>query len=255
MPADSTSNLECPTQECTQCNKTSPAIFAGAPWTCLNYKCKAFFTVEGMPIQDTRTLEYSSKFLDSRVPVPEGIIMPQSKAVPVTETGSYGTEDKLWTGMVCLNCGFCCRRREWIGWRCENCSFFHPATINHFPVREVAAETAKHTKKLLKGPIYNQDQVTILKSMEVVLQTTMEENGVTLNIYIVKNDDGHVVGTIVHSRPKEAIVEAENGPDALYQTLENEEEFHKLLRRNPSRCANCESPKDYSTQCIYYFNC
>lgn len=230
---------------CNQCNQGSPAIFADMPWTCLNYTCSAFFTVNEVQLPGDNNLKYSDRFLNSRILVPENLIMPQSKAVPTTDTGSYGTENKLWTGMVCLKCGCCCRRRQWIGWNCDNCDFFHPAAIHHYPVEQVASETIRHTKRIRRG-CYNKDQVTILKSSELISQTTFVDKGVVLNIYIVRNTAAQVVGTIVHSRPSKTMLEAANGANSLYHAVETQEEFYKLLKRNPSRCAGCKSPLDHS---------
>lgn len=241
--ATSTTSLTtqpCPTGNCPSCKKISPKVFDLNSFVCLHQGCQQFFMVNEQEVDPSgENLEYRQSLFSSKQVYngDKSKIPQQFQPVPEKDIQGFGTEKALRCGLTCPDCGACSRRITWGGWDCENesCEFSVQAFPQPYPLTEVFKESNEHTKKQSKkSKFFNTDKVTIYMDIKhVEKKQSAETGGTALTEYIIKNDAGDVIGSLVHSRPTYAMQASPNGADSLFKDIQNEDIG---LRRNAARC-------------------
>ncbi|KAF3768832.1 hypothetical protein M406DRAFT_327250 [Cryphonectria parasitica EP155] len=205
----------CSEQACATCLMKSPKIFKNMEWICLHHKCDRFFIHNGVKLMGNEGLEYSEEFINWAKPLPADLDVPTwYTPLPSADNAMYGTEKGQFNGMVCPKCSCCSRRKHWKGWVCENnkCSFelralFRPVTLDH-----ISCENETHSLKI------QQDGVTFNIDERFVDKTVITDNDFTVTAYLIKDKNGKLAGSLIHSRPSEAIrSELQNAHDLELQ--------------------------------------
>lgn len=231
---------------CISCRSTSPRIFENAPWVCLKDECHAFFKIGGNSLSqignDGKELRYSEAFIDHITTYKEienipTMFEPLPKAL-VEGGATFGTETALRSGMTCPHCRCASTRKFWDRLVCRNCGFEHNTPPLPYPLSLVEKETQAHTK----GQNVWDDGVTIKLIQDHVEQFVEEdEDGMSTRfVYMIKDANRELVGTLVLERPSELAKKAPGGADNLYTSIEAQGGNMKL-QRNPARCPNSQS--------------
>lgn len=225
----------CTAQVCSDCQKSSPQVFQNTPWLCLNYGCREFFCANGRKLNGNEAhLEYSQEFMNWTKPLPYGLVLPNwFPPLPndSSDLAAGSSEDSLYTGMVCPDCGCCSRRKLWDAWVCDHCGFKHGSKFRHVAIEEVDAETEAHNAKLGRSSkTFQEDGVTYKIDEDFVDKSVVETDDFTVTTYAVKDKNGQLIGSLVHSRPSQAVKEAENGADDLFTEMQETDDLH--LQRN-----------------------
>lgn len=241
------------TNQCAECGQDSHRVFENAPWVCLHEKCEHFFQHKGqmLPQQgnDGKSLRYSQAFMNKAEPS-RGVMgdlplyihqMFQAPTSSIDENGAvWGTEKELRGGFTCPNCGCCNSQVYWDRKECGNCGFSQDATPRPYPMHKVMEETTADVKKFQKRHRM-QDGVTIeLQPSNVDKFIEVAENGSDLFIYMMKNAEGKLIGTLVLERPTDNMKQTTCGADKLLDKIQAEGGDMKF-RRNPARCPGSKS--------------
>lgn len=249
-PTTSLSSPPCLENECQSCRNTSPSVFDVDSFVCLHQKCQKFFMVNNQELDpDDETLKYRQDlpfskqvYTGDRTKIPQ-----QFQPMPEKDTQGYGTEKALRCGLTCPDCGACSRRITWGGWDCENpsCGYSAHAFPQPYPFEEVMKESSEHTaKKLKNSKFFRDDLVTIhMDPTYVEKKQSPEVGGTTLTEYLIKNDNGDVIGSLVHSRPNDAMQKSQNGANNLFKEIQAEDIG---LRRNAARNSGSRSQNTYA---------
>lgn len=230
-------------QKCEHCKVESKQIFTEA-WTCLNTECEERFT---FPLMDTdwKDLTYSKDFLGERTAFPrDGATLAQIVPPLPSDDVLHTTSVEARVGIVCPGCHCCSRRKYWKGWECENpnCDFVLPATPAPHTIAQLEEDEAKHAEKIArlieknsKDPAqskHEHDDVTVAIDNKVYMQK-FELGNYTVYVYILPDEKGKPLGTVVVYRPKKATRKRRGGADDIYLEVENTD-LH--LQRNAARC-------------------
>lgn len=231
---------------CNGCGNTSSKIFANAPWVCLEDGCEHFFRVAGNTLSqvgdDNKELRYSESFLNQTIAYEKIENIPTLfEPLPVALIESdlkYGTEKALRGGMTCPKCRCGTARKYWDRLACRNCGFEYSVTPLPYPLSLVEKETEAHTRRCQ----VEDDGVTIkLSEAHVEKYVDNEQDGMSTRfIFMIKDDNGDLIGTFVVERPSDAAKKAPGGADELYTNIELEGGKMKF-QRNPSRCPDSMS--------------
>lgn len=230
---------------CIKCKSKGPKIFDNAPWVCLKEDCHKFFKLGDNDLaqigDDNKELRYSEDFIAhtttykdiTRIPT---MFEPLPEAL--VEGGViFGTEAVRAGGMTCPECRCASARKYWERLVCPNCGFQHNVPPLPYPLSLVEKETRRHTKtSRVKG-----DGVTI-KLQEAHVKQFVEEDKDGLStrfVYMITDDDGHLVGTFVVERPSDAAKKSLGGADELYTSIEAEGDSMKL-QRSAVRCPDSQ---------------
>lgn len=139
--------------------------------------------------------------------------------------------------MTCPWCGACSRRTIWDGWNCENCSYSSKAFPTPYPLDKVKEEAAQRISKM-KSKFFKEDHTTILiDRSEVEKKPSRVEGETVITEYIFRNNNNEVIGTLVHSRPSDALKASPNGADNLFMEIQANDIG---LTRYASRCRGSE---------------
>jgi hypothetical protein len=223
----------CPSFKCTECNETSKVIYDKG-WACLNHPCRQSykFLVASNGETERRCLrfneiQYSPEFLYERSFLPANAV--RQDIIPPLPTidanTSYGTEAEFKRGIVCPLCYCCSRRIFWNGWKCENtesCSFTHTLETQPYPLEEIETETKKVKSKKIYGVSYNEKLVT---------RHDRHIDGYEMEIYTFPGGQDQICGAAVVLRATKEICAKENGPDALYLSMQDPTVDLKLQRK------------------------
>lgn len=217
-----------PEQPCPGCDKASPQIYQNYPWICLNYQCPHFFCVDGQKLQGNEEgLGYSPAFINWVRPLPDDLTIPTwHTPLPDADNELTGTEKTQFTGIVCPKCGCCSRRKHWRGWVCENksCDFELQALFRPLALKDIEKENQAQIRKL------QSDGVTLISKEGFVDKIHYNEDGFSVTIYMIKDKNRKLIGSLVHSRPNEGVQNSENGANALFAELQNAQDLD--LQRN-----------------------
>lgn len=232
---------------CTDCHQISPKVFENAPWVCLQ-DCQESFKVSGQFLSqigdDGKELRYAKGFLN-KADCSNGEMKDLSEYVhqmfqPLStsqgENGKVflGTEKELRGGFTCPICRCCNSRVYWDRQECRNCGFRQDATPLPISIDEVNKETknaVKRLKKMSDGATIHMDKEHVTKFVEPT--DAMTE---LLIIYMIKNQEGELIGTVVLERPTDTAKLTLCGADKLLDLLQKEG-ADMGFRRNPTRCA------------------
>ncbi|KAF2999511.1 hypothetical protein E8E14_001335 [Neopestalotiopsis sp. 37M] len=223
----------CPSFKCTECNETSKVIY-NKGWACLNNPCdeayKFLVTSNGQTKRrylKFNEIQYSIEFLYERSFLPANAV--RQDIIPPLPTidanTSYGTEAEFKRGVVCPLCYCCSRRIFWNGWKCENtesCSFTHTLETQPYPLEEIETETKKVKSKKIYGVSYDEKLVT---------RHDRHIDGYEMEIYTFPGEQDQICGAAVVLRATKEICAKENGPDALYLSMQDPTVDLKLQRK------------------------
>lgn len=196
---------------CHHCHEPSLKTFT-IGWMCLNWRCRKFFDICGYDAEQFE-LTYDPQFLKMRrryenPPKPLYSLVPNTLDTLTAANIDSATARICWKGIVCPKCSRCICRRYWQGWKCEtpDCGFQHFPGVRPIPLRLVIPElemgAAGHSVplQLNKGEI--QPQIEYMKNYR---KDTFEIPG---------------VGTITHFASNVAVNTRENGPNHMFQQLQ-----------------------------------
>jgi hypothetical protein len=230
---------------CVSCRSTSPKIFENAPWVCLKDDCHAFFKIGNNSLRqignDGKELRYTEGFIDHITAYKEikdipTMFEPLPKAL-VQGGATFGTEVALRSGMTCPYCRCASTRKFWDRLVCRNCGFEHNAPPLPYPLSLVEKETQAHTE------IHHVKDGVTIKLVEDHVKKFVEEDedGMSTRfVYMIKDPNGDLIGTLVVERPSDLAKKAPGGADDLYTSIEAQGGSMKL-QRNPARCPNSQS--------------
>ncbi|KAK8040511.1 hypothetical protein PG991_000299 [Apiospora marii] len=228
VPAETDSvsigDVECDGRSCPSCGKRSKTVYT-AGWACLSIDCPEHFEF-GYPV-DPEQLVYNEGFLLERHDHQELLPLPPAvPALPVTNETSYGTEAEFKRGIVCPKCGLCSRRVYWWGWACENenenagCDFKHIVEFTNYPLLDVEDERKAMSRRRLKP------------NDPSIVHDTASGGGYPIEMYGFPNSEGLIGGAVAILRATPETRSLQNGPDRMYQQMQNED---LKLQRNPAR--------------------
>ncbi|KAG8167933.1 hypothetical protein KVR01_003622 [Diaporthe batatas] len=227
---------------CIRCKREGPKVFENATWVCLKEDCDAFFKVGSEELaqigDDNKELRYSEDFINHNTTYKDINNIP-TMFEPLPEAlaedgGIFGTEAFRRSGMTCPECRCASARKHWVGLKCPNCGFEYNMPPIPYPLSLVEEETKRHTKTCR----VKDDGVTI-KLGEAHVDKFVENDEDCLStrfIYMIMDDNGYLVGTLVVERPSDASKKAPGGADELYTSIEADGSSMDL-QRSPVRCA------------------
>ncbi|KAK1656092.1 hypothetical protein BDP81DRAFT_278022, partial [Colletotrichum phormii] len=207
---------------CIDCHQYCKTVFS-AGWTCLNRKCKKFFTFPAGV--DVACLDYSESFLQERTSfqLPEQPLQPD---LPSME-GCLGTESEMRKGIVCPQCHGCSRRIDWTHWAYENpvCSFVLMAKPAAFPLQDVLQEEARVKR------IPNQGSRLFDAG---IVQHHAQVNGCPVEQFLLPdpNDSSKIVGSVSIIRTNQEINAQPGGPDEMWKISNESVETFDLSRNS-----------------------
>lgn len=233
----------CPVRKCGSCNVAHKQVYAKG-WACLNNKCKNAFRIQtGSDEQaEWRTLalheaEYNPAFLNERSTIQAGSAIRRTNLLPPLPTMdnniSFGTEASFKKGIVCPQCRCASRRIFWHEWKCENdeCDFSYRLETRPYPLTEVEAETDKVKKSNNSAWKFSYDE-------SLVTYHATDIDGYKTEIFTLpKNKEkdevcetAEVCGTVVVLRASEEICAKHNGPNDMYEAMQDPDGDLKLYR-------------------------
>ncbi|KAI0130179.1 hypothetical protein BJ170DRAFT_720338 [Xylariales sp. AK1849] len=212
----------CTVQECAKCGVESKLIYRQG-WTCLNETCVKQF--QFAPTVAPETAQYNLTFLRERTD--HSTLKPLVPLVPTLPTFNpntdFGIESEFKGGICCPMCRCCSRRVYWDHWRCENenCDFAYKPESRKYPIEEVRKETKRH---MGNGRPY--------VDKKVVQNWETDLSGYSAEVYTFPNEDGKVIGAVTVCRATTEICAKTNGPDELFQSMQDKD---LKLKRNAAR--------------------
>ncbi|KAK1701265.1 hypothetical protein BDP55DRAFT_538712 [Colletotrichum godetiae] len=207
---------------CIDCHQHCKTVFS-AGWTCLNRKCKKFFTFPAGV--DVACLDYSESFLQERTSfqLPEQPLRPD---LPSME-GCLGTESEMRKGIVCPQCHGCSRRIDWTHWAYENpvCNFVLMAKPAAFPLQNVLQEEARVKRILGQGSrLFDAG----------ILQHHAQINGCPVEQFLLPDpsDSSKIIGSVSIIRTNQEINAQPGGPDEMWKISNESVETFDLSRNS-----------------------
>ena len=243
-----------PRKTCVSCKCTSPEVFEQG-WTCMVHTCEDFFKFPAGINMDK--LKYATDYLRERRPFKGDLPLPQViPALPANDysddnENKFGTEETFRQGMVCPKCGCCADRVYWDRWECPNkaCGHRHYAALRQYPLSEVDKENRALKTKIIrqnqkKEGFTKLDWQQVFKDRSIV-RINKDLGAYDTATYILCDKAGEVIGTVTHFKSNLAIQKKANGPDDLWNQLQEDDQLSpeekKLgLKRNAVMRAGCK---------------
>lgn len=223
-PALRSSNRAPPKRKCSTCGKSSIQIYIKPGWMCLQLSCPKFWKIGGTELTEEMQFEYHPDFLNHRQPRGSNIPSPGPLAEIVDRNveRSEGSADREeWRGIVCPDCRKCIQRVTWDAWDCSNDAARGPQeTCCYKAVRKIREVPLQSVLEGIKPFARNQ--------LECGIEPTVDKT--SLMPFEVRTYEVPGVGSVTHFVSNATINEREDGPDYLFNQLQN---LDLGLRRYP----------------------
>ncbi|KAK6199672.1 hypothetical protein LQW54_009990 [Pestalotiopsis sp. IQ-011] len=244
----------CPVRKCGSCDEAHKQIYAKG-WACLNNKCENAFRLQVGSDEDAewKTLalheaEYNPAFLNQRSTIQADAIRRTNllPSLPTMDNNiSFGTEASFKKGIVCPRCRCASRRIFWHGWECENeeCDFSYRLETRPYPLTEIEAESVKVKKSRHSAMKYDESFVTYHAT---------DIDGYKTEIFTLPDENGEVCGTAVVLRASEEICAKRNGPNDMFEAMQDPDGDLKLYR-SAARLRGMETTSQCGSGAPYKF--
>lgn len=216
LPLSQRMLIESQSETCHTCGESSKLTYEQG-WMCLQRKCEA----SGKLKNGTRptNLTYDTTFLSSREP-PDDNIQPHFSLIPdllndMVDPDAHTRRD-AWRGVVCPQCKKCISRKHWNGWICSDPldamdgNTGHQATCQWQMIMEMPAISIQSV--LENGATKRASRI----DMDALIQPSIH----TTNAYKVATYEIDDVGKIFHLSAKKSTLARPNGPDELFEHLQ-----------------------------------
>lgn len=221
---------------CFDCGLTSTQIY-NEGWMCLSPGCRKFWKIDGAaPV----ALTFHPNFLNHRMTPSEHIKQHYSLVPDLLSSLKESTLRISWRGIVCPWCSKCISRKFWQGWKCTDDGIASDQSVNPclyqkmIPMDVLSLRSVVDEFELspIKRALYFDPKYIIPEIDDITLYPYRK---LTYNI--------PRVGSITHLVSNRAINSRVNGPDDLFDQLQ---QAGLGLRRYPLQ----QSVGEFHTRCV-----
>ncbi|XPS68807.1 hypothetical protein M3J09_001089 [Ascochyta lentis] len=207
---------------CGTCARESLQIYLNG-WMCLRPMCGSFWLIfpsgpdsprGSEPFEpDEASLVYDPRFLKARTPWPnddhEYPLTSNDASLSSHAVPGENTSEAFIRGVVCPLCGRCNSRMDWSGWECQNptCGWKRSPPHTLIPAVSLREPLWPLTYSYMPSRDTHSPLVTVNVSFA---------HNYRINRYTIPGIDGF----ITHMIANRAIVEEPNGPDSMFEELQ-----------------------------------
>ena len=209
-------------KQCGTCGFVSQQVYLNG-WMCLHSTCTSFWKVSiltpgpgnstSLQEPNEASLIYDPRFLKQKTPWfnddRDYPLVSNTAELSAHSRPGEDTSTAFWSGIVCPKCGRCISRLNWTNWECPNTTCDYVRSPPHALVPALS----------LRDPLWPVTSAEMLSRdtfSPLIDLNVSSSHGYRINRFNLPGIDGF----ITHMIANKTILEEEQGPDAMFEELQ-----------------------------------